>query len=170
MILLPKNRGPCWQPTRIGKHMFFSCRDRWHDTRIDGNGCFELHIGSKFHEIELQKMDIPNNWGRSLSPQKQTHCQQRNRMLKVSINSLLILSWNAKQATRTLHENSRLALDHGLPAMPSSNRHLFWHFHRRSPQAKGEGRRKNLGTMAVGPTMADVDTVLLLGMIWTDSK
>ena len=56
----------------------FSCRDRWHDTRI--------HIGSKFHGIKVQKMGISQNWGHSLSPQKQTHCQQRNGMLLVSIN------------------------------------------------------------------------------------
>jgi len=36
------------------KHMYFSCGDRWHDTIIDGNGCFELHVGSKFHEIKVQ--------------------------------------------------------------------------------------------------------------------
>ena len=80
-------------------------------------------------------------------------------------------SYVAKQAARTLHENSRLELDHGLLAMPTSIRYLFWHLHGRgSLQGQAEGRRKNLGMMTVGATVADGRTVLLCGMIWAESK
>ena len=107
------------------------------------------------------------NWGSSLSlsisPQEQTPCYRRNGWPLINSNI-------AKQATRTLHENSKLALDHGLLAMPSSSRHLFWHFHRRSPHVEVEGRRKNLSMMAVGATMVDGCTVLLFRVIWTEPK
>ena len=104
--------------------------------KLHGHRCFELHVGSKFHGIKVQTMGIRYiSKLRTFSRPSETNTLSKKKQLAINSNI-------AKQAARTLHENSRLALDHGLPAMPSSIRHSFWHVHRLSPQAQAQRRRK----------------------------
>ena len=55
----PENGDHVDKWTKIGKthtHTVLSCGDRWH-----GNGSFELHVWSIFHEIKVQKTGISQN-------------------------------------------------------------------------------------------------------------
>ena len=149
----------------------FSCRDRLHDTRIDGNGCFELHIGSKFLEIKLQKMGIPQNWGHSPSPQKRTHWQQRNGMLLVSIN-LYHFHDELKIYCKTSNKHTPWKFKAGTWSRLACNAIIKSSFVLTFPStvSAGKGGGETEEPWHDGCGMTDGRTFLLFGMTWTESK